>query len=199
MSVQHPHTKLLTAAAREVLRSLGLVQQGRSRTWLDDRGWWVGVVGFQPSSFSRGSYLNVGVNWLWTPEEDLAYDLGAAALARELALVAAERVRHYRDVLPTVAAAASVLMRAGPDALLDAVNAGIAFGLTGDPAAARMMFARYVAWFESDDEMEWRTEIDDQRYTRASHLSDLVADRHAFRNRDLRERIHLDPEVELPF
>ena len=64
-----------------------------------------------------------------------------APLARELALVAAERVRHYRDVLPTVAAAASVLMRAGPDALLDAVNAGIAFGLADDPAAARMMFA----------------------------------------------------------
>lgn len=224
MGVQHPHTKLLTAAAREVLRSLGLVQQGRSRTWLDDRGWWVGVVGFQPSSFSRGSYLNVGVNWLWTPEEDLANDLGGrvavpgaaeyieyvsdeqfAPLARELALVAAERVRHYRDVLPTVAAAASVLMRAGPDALLDAVNAGIAFGLTGDPAAARMMFARYVAWFESDDEMEWRTEIDDQRYKRASHLSDLVADRQAFRDlirmniRERRERIQLDPEVELPF
>ena len=68
-----------------------------------------------------------------------------------------------------------------------------------------MMFARYVAWFESDDEMEWRTEIDDQRYKRASHLSDLVADRQAFRDlirmniRERRERIQLDPEVELPF
>ena len=91
-----------------MLRPVGLVQQGRSRAWLDDRGWWVGVVEFQPSSFSRGSYLNVGVNWLWTPEEDLAYDLGGrvavhgageyieyvsdeqfAPLTREVALVAA--------------------------------------------------------------------------------------------------------------
>ena len=62
-----------------------------------------------------------------------------------------------------------------------------------------------MAWFESDDEMEWRTEIDDQRYKRASHLSDLVADRQAFRDlirmniRERRERIQLDPEVELPF
>src|SRR5690242_5082457 len=33
-------TKAVGRAAREVLRPLGLVQKGRSRTWLDDHGWW---------------------------------------------------------------------------------------------------------------------------------------------------------------
>ena len=65
MSQVNPHSRLITAAAREVLRPLGLFQKGRSRTWLDDRGWWLGVVEFQPSSFSKGSYLNVGAMWLW--------------------------------------------------------------------------------------------------------------------------------------
>jgi hypothetical protein len=36
VSAQHAHTKLLNAAAREVLAPLGAVQKGRSRTWLDD-------------------------------------------------------------------------------------------------------------------------------------------------------------------
>jgi hypothetical protein len=69
VGVQHPHTKLLIAAARDVLRPIGLTQKGRLRTWLDDLGWWLGVVEFQSSSWSRGSYLNVGVNWLWNPKD----------------------------------------------------------------------------------------------------------------------------------
>src|SRR5205085_1650054 len=76
MSVQHPHTKLLNAAAREILRPLGLVQNGRSRTWLDDQRWWLGVVEFQPSGFTRGSYLNVGINWLWNVKDWLSFDFG---------------------------------------------------------------------------------------------------------------------------
>jgi hypothetical protein len=42
-----------------VLTPLGLTQRGRSRLWLDDHGWWLIVVEFQPSAWSRGSHLNV--------------------------------------------------------------------------------------------------------------------------------------------
>ena len=41
------------------------------------------------------------------------------------------------------------------------------------------MFNRYVGWFESDEESEWRTKVDEARYHRARQLSDLVADRQA--------------------
>jgi hypothetical protein len=72
-----PHTRLLTAAARGILRPLGLRQKGRSRTWLDDRGWWVGVVEFQSSSWSKGRYLNVGGMWLWHEHgRDVHFDVG---------------------------------------------------------------------------------------------------------------------------
>src|SRR5213592_4672206 len=76
MSRQHPHTKLINAAARETLRPLGLLQEGRSRTWLDDQAWWLGIVEFQPSNWTRGSYLNVGVNWLWNVKDWLSFDFG---------------------------------------------------------------------------------------------------------------------------
>src|SRR5262249_20811083 len=76
MSQEPIHSKLITAAARTILRPLGLFQKGRSRTWLDDRGWWVGVVEFQPSSWSRGSYLNVGCMWLWDVKNYVSFDEG---------------------------------------------------------------------------------------------------------------------------
>src|SRR5690349_3307368 len=66
----HPANAILTRAAREVLRPMGLVQKGRSRVWLDDHGWWVIVVEFQPSGFGVASYLNVGICWLWDFSKD---------------------------------------------------------------------------------------------------------------------------------
>jgi hypothetical protein len=67
------------------------------------------------------------------------------------------------------------------------------------------MFRRYVGWFESDEESEWRTEVDEARYHRACQLSDLVADRRGFSDQiradvtEARAQLKLDPDVELPF
>ncbi len=73
---QPPHTQLLTAAARCILRPLRLQQRGRSRLWLGDHGWWV-VVEFQPSGSSKGSYLNVGAMWLWFEKDYFSFDYGS--------------------------------------------------------------------------------------------------------------------------
>lgn len=70
------HSRLITAATRTHLRPLGCVQKGRSRVWLDDQGWWVGMVEFQPSSWSKGSYLNVGACFLWNEKDFLSFDAG---------------------------------------------------------------------------------------------------------------------------
>ena len=72
-----PHSRLLTEAARRHLRPLGVTQKARSRTWLDDRGWFVANVEFQPSGWSKGSYLNVGAHFLWTWNGFLSFDLGS--------------------------------------------------------------------------------------------------------------------------
>ena len=76
MAATSPATRLVTRAAREVLRPMGLVQKGRSRTWIDDHYWWLIVAEFQPSGFSQGTYLNVGVNWLWRAKPHLSFDYG---------------------------------------------------------------------------------------------------------------------------
>jgi len=227
VTTQLPHTKLLNAAARDVLGPLGIKQRGRSRTWLDDRGWWVGVIEFQSSSWSRGSYLNIGVNWLWQAGDDaatLAFHFGGrvdapgggefidyesdeqfAPFARKLAMAAAERAQHYRALFPTIGATAAVLKRyERQQSILESIDTGIALGLVGDAGAARRMFARYIDYHESGEDLEWRTEIDEIRYDRARQLSELVSDGAPFRERirkdieQARSQLRLDHAVELP-
>src|SRR4051794_38358782 len=71
---QPPHTRLLTTAARQILRPLGLHQRGRSRLWLDDHGWWATIVEFTPANSGRGSFLNVAATWLWREKDSLSFD-----------------------------------------------------------------------------------------------------------------------------
>src|ERR1051325_6569931 len=70
------HSTLIARSARSILRPMGLTQKGRSRTWLDDHGWWLCVVEFQPSSWAGGSYLNVGCCLLWQVKDSLSFDEG---------------------------------------------------------------------------------------------------------------------------
>jgi hypothetical protein len=226
---RHAHTKLLNAAAKEVLGPLGIIQLGRSRTWIDDRGWWVGVSAFEPSSWRRGSYLAVCVSWLWhgmeEPVYELACDVGGrlraphggefieyesdeqfAPLARQFAIAAAERMQRYRDLFATIEATAVRLKRTARDqSLEESVDSGIAFGLVGDASAAQRLFARYTDYFESGEDAEWRTEVDEMRYQRIRLLHGLVADHEVFRDRirddvrQARRSLKLDPAIQLPF
>src|SRR6059058_719599 len=73
---QEPHNKILNATAREVLKPMGLVQKGRSRTWLDDHGWWLCVVDFESSAWSKGTRLAVSADFLWHDRDHLAWSVG---------------------------------------------------------------------------------------------------------------------------
>jgi hypothetical protein len=144
------HARIVTSAARTALRPLGLQQKGRSRRWIDDDGWWLVNVEFQPSSWRKGSYLNVGEQHLWCERDYLvferherpaggkafieftsdetAFEAAMTGLAeRAVAAVVARRQEHGggHDALRLVAATG------------DDFNAGVALGLLGDvPAAA---------------------------------------------------------------
>jgi hypothetical protein len=70
------HNKIILAVAKQALSSLGLQRVGKSRVWYDDHGWWAIVVEFQPSSWGRGSYLNVGLSWMLYEQSHWAFDIG---------------------------------------------------------------------------------------------------------------------------
>jgi hypothetical protein len=163
--VEPPHTKLLTSAARSVLRPLGLVQRGRSRTWLDDHGWWLVVVEFQPSR-DKGSYLNVGTMWLWREKDYFSFDHGNrvggfarfedeaqfALLAENLARQAAGEVERLRSTFPSVRSAAQHLAAKEPKGFWESFHAGVACGLAGETAQAARFFKEVAGTME---EREW--------------------------------------------
>ncbi len=74
------HDKIIKMAANENLAPIGMFQKGQSRCWLDDNGWFLIQVEFQPSSWSKGAYLNVGISFLWDKtealNETLSFDVG---------------------------------------------------------------------------------------------------------------------------
>lgn len=65
------HDKIINTAAKKILASQGLFRQGRSRTWLDDNGYFIIFVVFDSSNWSKGSYLGVGIDFFWERSEDL--------------------------------------------------------------------------------------------------------------------------------
>jgi hypothetical protein len=46
-AVADQHSRVVAEAASAALSPLGLVREGRSRIWLDDQSWWVGVAEVQ--------------------------------------------------------------------------------------------------------------------------------------------------------
>ena len=212
MSVE-PHTKLLTAAARDVLRPLGLRQKGRSRTWIDDHGWWVGLVEFQPSGWSKGSYLNVGGMWLWREQgHHLRFDVGYrvddvgfikyesdeqfAPEARRLAVLAADQIQRVRGTLRDLDSAITWLREHSAGGRgWPGYNLGIALALSGRQAEAATCLRGLS---REPDAPEWWQEA----VTHAHDLADLLEqDAGAFREQiqaaitAFRVALKLEPDV----
>jgi hypothetical protein len=75
--MEFDHNKQIAEAAKQVLLPAGLKRIGKSRSYYDDNGWWCTLVEFQPSGFSKGSYLNVGVSWLLYEEDYWSVNVGS--------------------------------------------------------------------------------------------------------------------------
>ena len=59
------HNKIIRDTANSVLKQKGLFQKGTSRVWVDDNGWFLTQIEFQPSGWDSGAYLNVAISFLW--------------------------------------------------------------------------------------------------------------------------------------
>jgi len=101
MSYTSEPTRLIAAAASAALLPLNCQRVGRSRRWYSDQRYWVISIEFQPSGWSKGSYLNVGAKWLWSPEpgKDLSY--------RPVDFVPFENAEQFKPLIAGVAARAA--------------------------------------------------------------------------------------------
>ncbi|WDF75388.1 hypothetical protein PQ469_15970 [Mucilaginibacter sp. KACC 22773] len=73
MDINFDHNKLLKKITKQRLSTYGIVQKGTSRTFLKDHGWYTIVIEFQPSGFGKGTYLNVGVDLNFYPQQHLSF------------------------------------------------------------------------------------------------------------------------------
>ena len=166
MPHEETHSKLLRAAARQFLGTLGVRQKGRSRTWLDDNRWWLCIVEFQPSGYSRGSYLNVGCMWLWQEKDYLSFDEGYRVenfvsfrnsdqfvmVAQELAQRAADEVQEYRSLFATVSDVADYYIKRKPSEFWSSFHAAVSCGLVGRGSASRRFFEQVL---KSREDLDW--------------------------------------------
>ena len=189
MAKANPHSKIIAASAAEILKPLGIFQKGRSRLWIDDHGWWLGLVEFQPSSWSKGSYLNVGMMWLWHEKDYFSFDLFErlstfvsyksndqfAKESARLTGLAAEKICEYREMFPDVDAAAGYLTdRVRAQNFWDLFYASVACGYSGNITAAHNYFDKLK---QDAAERDWERSLQ----ARGAELDSIVDDCDKFR------------------
>ena len=59
------HEKIINQVTKNVLATQGLFRKGSSRIWLEDNDYFFIQIEFQASGYSKGTYLNAGVGFLW--------------------------------------------------------------------------------------------------------------------------------------
>lgn len=59
------HNKIIAQVANAVFMPKGFFRKGKSRTWLYDCGYCIVQVEFQPSAYSKGTFCNVGISFLF--------------------------------------------------------------------------------------------------------------------------------------
>lgn len=148
------HNTLLAKAAKRQLAGIGMKRKGQSRVWFKDNGWWLGVVEFQPSSWSKGSYLNVAAMWLWNAKDYWSFDEGGrvekfhefkdpdqfADVAEELAIRAREETLALLERFASIAAVAAHLHRNADENPWHAYHAAMASLAIGDVEHAQKRF-----------------------------------------------------------
>jgi len=158
------HNKLLLSAAKRVLCPLGLIQKGRSRTWMADQGWWLCIVEFQPSTWDPGSYLNVGCMWLWNVHDHQSFDVGHRVtdfqpfeteeqfgpIAQQLAEQAGEKVEEYREHFRTISQVSDYYTLNPIDGFWPCFNAAVAHMLSGRMEPGSVLLSRCVTSEEND-------------------------------------------------
>jgi hypothetical protein len=149
------HSKIIADTAKETLAPLGIAQKG-SRCWIDDRGWWIVNIEFQPSGFGKGSYLNVGAMWLWHEKEHFTFDVGYR-IAEFVEYVDEKQFRPEVSKLASTAQAEALRLRSRFASIHDAarflpakasrddnpwtkLSAAIALGYVGKTLRARWLF-----------------------------------------------------------
>jgi len=190
-----PHGSIINRVARAALTPLSLRRKGQSRFWHDDYGWRAFLVEFQPSSWSKGTYCNVGAMWLWDPNvpprwvfhigrrteppegQFVSYEGDPTQFEERVAMMATEAAAEIVRLRDGFTSVESVAFHYGdqPQIGWPGYHGGVALGLMGHVKQAAACFSA-VAADAANSEIEWIAQLG----RGASQLAGLVADSEAF-------------------
>jgi hypothetical protein len=173
---------------------MGLVQKGRSRTWLDDHGWWVAMVYFAPSPWAMGASLGINATMLWVgqdwlplsysrenfegvresqPHVEYTSDKQFEPEARRLVELAAGEIERVRADYKSLADWLPVLeMNARNTGSWQLLDAAIAAGLLGIKKTATHWLAEWISDLENERDVQWVHDA----LTHARSLSTVISD-----------------------
>jgi hypothetical protein len=146
--------EIIATIAKAALSPIGCRRLGRSRTWISDQRFWLIVIEFQPSSWQKGAYLNVGAMWLWRARKGLAFHVGYriadfipfssaeqfGPAVSELGTKAAQEVQRRREQFKSLHDIYRYLVDHTPERNRGIFHAAIAAGLIGNIDTARRLF-----------------------------------------------------------
>jgi hypothetical protein len=170
--------------------------QGQSRCWYADERFWCIFIEFQPSTWSRGTYLNVGPIWFFLE------GWGGEVTPRLGNYIKFESVEQFAPLIEKAAqlvAAEVVALRAKFQTLADihrffadnlswsgnVYRAAITAGLIGDLALARQLFARIKGLDPNRHGLQLKN-----RQAECAELAALLDDPEAYRSA-IREKINI--------
>ena len=131
-----PHQHIIKELAAAYLKPMGLRANTSGRLWIDDRHYWFVMAEFQPSGLARGSYLNVGCDWLFDDRDYRAFTFGH----RETGFVEYHSDDQFRAALEPLARRAADRVGEYRAAMADPARASAAL-TEGDTASAQSLWA----------------------------------------------------------
>jgi hypothetical protein len=163
--VKRRANRLMRDAGRGYLTPIGVKQMSRSpRFWTADRGWCLINIEFQPSGYSVGSYLNVGLQHLWIARDYRVFEYssrqpidghgqfvvfsGDDASATDAANALARSARTAAKAWLSQPADDRLhydWLTAFTGKVWDAVNAAFAYAALGDHATAVTLFGEIAS------------------------------------------------------
>lgn len=165
------HTKAIRETARNKFKGLGLKQKGQSRLWYLSGDYYTILVEFQPSSWSTGTYLNVGVDFNWYIRDYFAFEFGDRLSdfksfqdekkfeeeLERLCDLAVDKVKEYKLIFDDSVSAADKLLKFYKNELndWDKFNIGVLFALGGQTGKA-MNYLKKVSG--NDYKLDWEIE-----------------------------------------
>jgi len=186
--------RIISRMAEETLTPLGMFQKGNSRVWIDDNGWYLTVVEFQPGAGGLGTYLNVGIHYLWDRKEHLSFDYGYResglvtfsadetafhAQMRERMRTALKKVRQYRKFANVQYAKKKIVdCRKNPNGTHGLYHKMMICGLCGDPHA-KDYYDQLVGCLVSA-QLDWEKEYHRELSNEIAPIIQNTAQMHAY-------------------